>query len=110
MASDNNCGTKILNNKSKTVTALKTAASSNDNCSTSFLQERWTAKIPVKENDLPLEILTKAKKSKLPSAVYKGVHQYAVTQGRDTYIDPASGYSVFTTTYLKQKSCCGNGC
>ena len=29
---------------------------------------------------------------------------------RDTYIDPDTGYSVFTQAYLKRRPCCGNGC
>ena len=29
---------------------------------------------------------------------------------RDTYIDPDTGYSVFSAAYLRQRPCCGNGC
>jgi cobyrinic acid a,c-diamide synthase len=74
------------------------------------LQERWEAEIPVRQEDLPPEILEKAKKSTLPNALAKAMHRHAVSKGKDTYIDPASGYSVFTQLYLKRRSCCGNGC
>jgi len=74
------------------------------------LQERWEAEIPVTLDDLPADEVTKAKRSKLPGAMWKALHRYAVSQGRDTYIDPSSGYSVFTQLYLKRKACCGNSC
>jgi len=74
------------------------------------LQERWEAEIPARVEDLPPEKLEKAKRSTLPGAVYKALHRYAVAHNRDTYIDPSSGYSVFTQIYLKRKPCCGNGC
>lgn len=73
-------------------------------------QERWAAQVPVRESDLPAEILAKARQSKLPGALYKAIHKYAVSIGRDTYIDPATGYSVFTQLFLKRGDCCGNGC
>eukprot|EP00957_Ditylum_brightwellii_P140693 10717183-Ditylum_brightwellii.AAC.1 len=76
----------------------------------SKLQERWQAEVPVREEDLPPEVLEKAKRSRLPGAVYKAIHRHAVANNKDTYIDPASGYSVFTSTYLDRKPCCGNGC
>jgi hypothetical protein len=66
------------------------------------LQERWKAEVPVRESDLPAEVLAKAKRSKFPGAIFKAVHRYATSIGRDTYIDPASGYSVFTQLYLKR--------
>ena len=74
------------------------------------LQERWQAEVPLRESDLPTDILNKAKKSTLPGAMFKTLHRQAVSLKRDTYIDPASGYSVFTQTYLKRRPCCGNGC
>lgn len=76
----------------------------------SRLQERWQAEVPMRQVDLPPEILEKANSSRLPGALFKTIHRYAVAQNRDTYIDPASGYSVFTTMYLKKRPCCGNGC
>lgn len=74
------------------------------------LQERWQAEVPVRESDLPADVVAKARASNLPGALFKALHRYAVAQQRDTYIDPASGYSVFTQGYLKRKPCCGNGC
>jgi diphthamide synthase (EF-2-diphthine--ammonia ligase) len=39
------------------------------------------------------------------------LHLAACNAGRDTYIDPASGYQVLTSkTLLKQGTCCGNSC
>ena len=46
----------------------------------------------------------------LPLALAKALHRKAVTLGRDTYIDPPTGYSVFTSLYLRRRPCCGNGC
>jgi hypothetical protein len=74
------------------------------------LQERWQAEIPLRESDLPADVLAKARESSLPDAVYKAMHRHALSLKRDTYIDPASGYSVFTQIYLKRRPCCGNGC
>jgi hypothetical protein len=74
------------------------------------VQERWEAEVPVREEDLPPETLAKAKRSRLPGALYKALHRHAVANNRDTYIDPASGYSVFGQLYLKRRPCCGNGC
>lgn len=40
-----------------------------------------------------------------------GLHLAACNAGRDTYIDPASGYQVLTSkALLKQGACCGNSC
>ena len=74
------------------------------------LQERWEAEIPVRVEDLPPDVLAKAKSSRLPGAEYKALHRHAVANNRTTYIDPASGYSVFSQVYLKRRPCCGNGC
>jgi hypothetical protein len=76
------------------------------------LQERWEAEIPLRESDLPQDVLEKARKSSLPGALYKALHRYALSlnPSRDTYIDPSTGYSVFTQAYLKRRPCCGNGC
>jgi Family of unknown function (DUF5522)/Galactose oxidase, central domain len=74
------------------------------------LQERWQAEIPLRESDLPADVLAKAVESALPGAVFKALHRHAVSLKRDTYIDPATGYSVFTQIYLKRRPCCGNGC
>ena len=77
---------------------------------TSTMRERWEAEIPVRVEDLPADTLAKAKRSRLPGAVFKAIHRHAVANNRDTYIDPASGYSVFSQVYLKRRPCCGNGC
>jgi len=38
------------------------------------------------------------------------LHQQAVLEHRDTYIDPLSGYKVFTSAALSKRKCCGNAC
>lgn len=39
------------------------------------------------------------------------LHRAACNDGRDTYIDPVSGYQVLTSkALLKQGACCGNSC
>lgn len=39
------------------------------------------------------------------------LHLEACREGRDTYIDPATGYQVLTSqALLKQGKCCGNAC
>jgi len=39
------------------------------------------------------------------------LHRIACVEGRDTYIDPTSGYHVLTSqALLKQRRCCGNSC
>jgi hypothetical protein len=38
-------------------------------------------------------------------------HDRAVAAGEDTYVDPATGYSVFTRAYLLERgTCCDSGC
>jgi hypothetical protein len=38
-------------------------------------------------------------------------HTAAVAAGDDTYIDPETGYAVFTAAYLAERgTCCDNGC
>jgi iron complex transport system substrate-binding protein len=38
-------------------------------------------------------------------------HERACASGQPTYIDPITGYSVFTADFLRQRgSCCGSGC
>ena len=72
--------------------------------------DRWEAEVPVTLDDLPPSEFDKAKRSKLPGALAKALHRCAVAMGKYTYIDPSSGYSVFTQLYLKKRECCGNGC
>jgi hypothetical protein len=44
------------------------------------------------------------------AAVIAFVHDAAVARGCDQYIDPATGYKVFTALYLGRRTCCGNAC
>jgi hypothetical protein len=44
------------------------------------------------------------------SLLLRGMPQAALAAGRDTYVDAASGYAVFTARYLQQRPCCGNKC
>lgn len=38
-------------------------------------------------------------------------HAQAVAEGKDTYVDPETGYEVFTIAYLLRRgTCCGSGC
>ena len=38
------------------------------------------------------------------------LHKEAIKFDRASYIDPATGYKVFTSVYLSKRKCCGNGC
>ena len=39
------------------------------------------------------------------------LHSDACKKNLDSYVDPESGYSVFTETYHKRRGfCCGSGC
>lgn len=38
------------------------------------------------------------------------MHKEAVRRELDTYIDPATGYEVFTAHHLKTRECCGSSC
>ena len=38
------------------------------------------------------------------------LHHQAVAANADTYIDPATGYKVFTSSALSRRRCCGNAC
>lgn len=74
--------------------------------------EKWAAEEPVTVDDLPEELRAKASASTLPLAMAKALHRFAVAKSppSDTYIDPVSGFSVFTNSCLKRRPCCGNGC
>jgi hypothetical protein len=38
-------------------------------------------------------------------------HARAVAEGKDSYVDPETGYDVFTSVYLfRRGACCGAGC
>ena len=46
-----------------------------------------------------------------PERQWRRVHAAAVARNLDAYIDPATGYQVWTRLYLKRKGpCCGNAC
>ena len=46
-----------------------------------------------------------------PERQWRRVHAAAVAQNLDAYIDPATGYQVWTRLYLRKKGpCCGNAC
>lgn len=51
--------------------------------------------------------LSEAKQKKAAVAM---LHRLATARGRGQYIDPATGFMVFTATFLKQRACCGLGC
>jgi hypothetical protein len=39
------------------------------------------------------------------------LHVRATAEGRDTYVDPETGYEVFTAAYLLRRGiCCGSAC
>jgi len=68
-------------------------------------QESWDSRPALRASDLGAEA------SGLSGALLaKRLHHRAVEMGYDTYIDPATGYSVFTSLYLKRRPCCGNRC
>lgn len=75
-------------------------------------QDRWDAERPFGEHELPAAERERAERSKLPLAVAKCLHRHAIKADppRDTYIDPDTSYSVFTSAYLKRRPCCGNAC
>ena len=100
--------TKSKNSSSDSITASSSIQRSNDQ--STILQERWEAETPFRQDDLPPKVLEKALSSKRHNALMRTMHRHAVLRGRDTYIDPSSGYSVFTRLYLQRRPCCGNGC
>mmetsp|Transcript_65256 Transcript_65256/g.105741 ORF Transcript_65256/g.105741 Transcript_65256/m.105741 type:complete len:87 (+) Transcript_65256:86-346(+) len=44
------------------------------------------------------------------AGVVRLLHSTAVKRGYGQYIDPATGFSVFTALFLKKRACCGNRC
>lgn len=77
-----------------------------------LVQESWRAELPLTVDDLPEDQRERASKSRLPLALAKALHRLAMKQSppRNTYIDPDTGYSVFTQAFLKPRECCGNAC
>ena len=43
-------------------------------------------------------------------ATYQMLHRKACERECDQYVDPASGYKVFTAHHLGKRPCCGNRC
>ncbi len=63
---------------------------------------------PLRLNDLPDAAAVAAMP---PERQWRRVHAAAVARGLDAYIDPATGYQVWTRLYLARKGpCCGNAC
>lgn len=57
-----------------------------------------------------LAAIGRLKPEKRTQATWAMLHRMATQQGRDQYVDPATGYSVFTATFLKKRPCCGFRC
>lgn len=68
------------------------------------------ATTPVTVEHLSLEERAAAAASGLPLALEKALHRRAVALGREAYLDPSTGAWVFTSSALKRRVCCGNGC
>lgn len=47
---------------------------------------------------------------KQPAAKWVMLHRIALQQGRNQYVDPSTGFTVFTSAFLKQRRCCGFTC
>eukprot|EP00439_Symbiodinium_sp_Y106_P043503 s817_g5.t1 len=47
---------------------------------------------------------------KLRRTTWAWLHRVALQQGRERYVDPATGMGVFTTAALKRQDCCGYSC
>ena len=63
---------------------------------------------PLRLSDLPDADLVA---SMPPERQWRRVHAAAVARNRNAYIDPATGYQVWTRLYLSNKGpCCGNAC
>ncbi len=63
---------------------------------------------PLRLSDLPDAAAVAAMH---PERQWRRVHAAAVARGLDAYIDPATGYQVWTRLYLARKGpCCGNAC
>ena len=93
-----------------TVTTATATAASLPSADDAELQRLFDREIPVTVDDLEPEARARALKSRLPHALAKALHRRCVQLGRDSYIDPDSGYSVFSRVHLNRRPCCGNGC
>jgi len=55
----------------------------------------------------PLSLMDDEEYQKL----FKRLHEEACKDGKESYIDPRTGYLVFTKLkHLKRGKCCGSGC
>lgn len=46
-----------------------------------------------------------------PAKAFQDLHDEAVAAGEDTYMDPETGYDVFTSAFhLARGTCCGSAC
>jgi len=54
--------------------------------------------------------LGRLSEAKQPLASVAMMHRLATVRGRGQYVDPNTGFMVFTATYLKQRNCCNLGC
>jgi len=54
--------------------------------------------------------LARLSEDKRPTASVAILHRLATQRGRGQYIDPNTGFMVFTATFLKQRDCCNLGC
>jgi len=57
-----------------------------------------------------LSYLHKVSAERRATATWAMMHRMATLKGFDQYLDPATGFSVFTTTCLKTRPCCNLGC
>jgi len=53
-----------------------------------------------------------ADSDRMESALWAMLHRAATQMGRSQYVDPATGFSAFTATFLKKQmpKCCNLGC
>ncbi len=65
--------------------------------------------MPSSENEKTPQF-TEAVRTRTPAS-WQIVHREACRRGLDSYVDPATGYLVFTAVYLLRRgTCCGSGC
>lgn len=57
-----------------------------------------------------LSFLDRVAEHRRRAATWALLHRLATRQGREQYVDPATGCLVFTTTRLKKIACCKLGC
>jgi hypothetical protein len=92
------------NSESKSCAAISSGCAASTSNSR-VAQELWQSTRPLTLQDLP-EAETQGSERMLVGTL----HRHAVKRGLDTYLDPKTGYSVFTSLYLKRRDCCGNKC